>query len=164
MALKKSSKLKSITSRKAWKMIRDGIDYKTIGIEVGYTSTAIKLFAHKKYKDESETLWANEIKAIGHCEICLKSYGLNAHHLLEKSVWTSLDRDLSNGICLCEDHHLLNPQISPHNNTVSTEEFLDWLKVYRNGQWLWYEEHKHDRKYIANDYELAYYELKGDIE
>lgn len=160
MALKKSSKLKSQKSRKAWEMVRAGIDYKTIGIEVGYTATAIKLFARKKYKDESEKLWAAEIKAVGHCEICTSDYELNAHHLLPKSIWTSLDRDLSNGICLCADHHLLNVQISPHNNMVSAEEFMVWLKEYRPGQFLWYEEHKHDRKYIGNDYKLAYNELK----
>ena len=152
MALKKSSKLKSHSSRKAWEMVRAGTDYKTIGIEVGYTATAIKLFAHKKYKDESEKLWAAEIKSVGGCEICLSDYDLNAHHLLPKSIWTNLDRDLSNGICLCADHHLLNVQISPHNNLVSAEEFLRWLEEYRPGQFTWYNEHKLDRKYIANDY------------
>jgi hypothetical protein len=141
-------------------MVRAGIDYKTIGIEVGYTATAIKLFARKKYKDESEKLWAGEVKAVGHCEICESDYELNAHHLLPKSIWTNLDRDLSNGICLCADHHLLNTQISPHNNLVSAEEFMLWLKEWRNGQWVWVQEHKQDRKYIANDYELAYNELK----
>jgi len=161
MALKKSSKLKSQKSRKAWEMVRAGIDYKTIGIEVGYTATAIKLFARKKYKDESEKLWAAEVKAVGCCEICQSTDELNAHHLLPKSIWTSLDRDLSNGICLCADHHLLNVQISPHSNLVSAEEFLVWLKEWRRGQWLWFNEHKHDRKYIANDYEIAYTELKG---
>ncbi len=161
MALKKSSKLKSQTSRKAWEMVRQGIDYTTIGKAVGYTSTAIKLFARRKYREESEKLWAAEIKAVGACEVCTSDYELNAHHILPKSIWTNLDRDLSNGICLCADHHLLNVQISPHNNPVSAEEFLLWLKEHRNGQWLWYEEHKLDRKYIANDYELAYNELKG---
>jgi hypothetical protein len=160
MALKKSSKLKAQKSRKAWEMVRADIDYKTIGIEVGYTATAIKLFARKKYKDESEKLWAAEIKAIGHCEICLKDYELNAHHLLEKSIWTSLARDLSNGICLCEDHHLFNVQISAHACTTATAEFLNWLEEWRNGQFVWYEEHKTDRKYIGCDWELAYNELK----
>jgi hypothetical protein len=160
MALKKSSKLKSQKSRKAWEMVRAGTDYKTIGIEVGYTATAIKLFAVRKYKDESEKLWAAEIKAIGHCEICLKNIELNAHHLLPKSIWTNLDRDLSNGICLCTDHHTMNPQISPHNNIASGEEFLKWLEEYRPGQFAWYNEHKLDRKYIGNDYELAYNTLK----
>jgi hypothetical protein len=160
MALKKSSKLKSQKSRKAWEMVRAGIDYKTIGIEVGYTSTAIKLFAVRKYRDESETLWANEIKAVGHCEICLSTYDNQAHHLLEKSIWTNLSRDLSNGICLCGDHHLFNVQISAHACTTATREFFEWLEEWRNGQFVWYEEHKHDRKYIGCDYELAYNELK----
>lgn len=161
MALKTSSKLKSHKSRKAWEMILAGNDYKTIGIEVGYTSTAIKLFARKKYKDESEKLWAAEIKKVGCCEICFSKDELNAHHLLPKSIWTNLDRDISNGICLCADHHLLNVQISPHNNIISAQEFQKWLEELRNGQWLWFEEHKYDRKYVGNDYEQAYYELKG---
>jgi len=159
MALKKSSKLKSHSSRQAWEMVRAGIDYKTIGIEVGYTATAIKLFARNKYRAESEKLWAAEVKAVGHCEICLSTYDNQAHHLLPKSIWTNLDRDLSNGICLCGDHHLFNVQISAHACPTAAAEFLVWLKEWRPGQWAWHEEHKHDRKYIGNDYELAYNEL-----
>ena len=159
--LKTTSKLKSHDSRKAWQMIREGVDYKAIGIEVGHTSTAIKLFANKKYRDESETLWANQVKAVGCCEICHSTERLQAHHLLEKSVWTSLARDLSNGICLCEDHHLFNTQISAHGITTAVAEFLIWLEEWRNGQFVWYQEHKTDRKYIGCDWELAYNELKG---
>lgn len=161
MGKKTSSKLKANTSRKAWEMIREGIDYKTIGDEVGYTSTAIKLFARKKYKDESEKLWADEIKKVGVCEISSRDYGLNAHHLLEKSIWPHLSRDLSNGICLNSEYHLLNPEISPHRSLSSGEAFLEWLEENRPGQFAWYQEHKHDRKYQDPDYELAYNELKA---
>ena len=161
MALKKSSKLKAQKSRKAWEMVRACIDYKTIGIEVGYTSTAIKLFAVRKYKDESEKLWAAEIKAVGVCEISSRDYNLNAHHLLEKSIWPHLSRDLSNGICLNAEYHLLNPEISPHRSLASGEAFLEWLEENRPGQFAWYQEHKHDRKYQDPDYEQAYIELRG---
>ena len=162
MARKKSSKLKSHTSRRAWEMIRRGIDYKTIGEELGYTSTAIKLFARKKYKNESEKLWANEIKKVGECEIpdCHVTDNLEALHLLEKYVWTHLARDLTNGACLCSGHHKFNVEISPHTNLPAKEAFLNWLKVFRNGVWLWYEEHKDDKKYQELDYEQIYYELK----
>lgn len=161
MAKKKtSSKLKSHKAAAAWRMIRDGASYADIAEAVGHTVTAVKLYARRKYKDESEKLWAAEIKAVGVCEICGSTEQLQSHHLLEKSIWTSLARDLSNGICLCEDHHLFNPQISPHGCMVSGEEFIAWLKEWRNGQWLWFEEHKHDRKYIECDWQQAYNELK----
>lgn len=159
MALKTSSKLKAQKSRKAWKMIRQGIDYKTIGVEVGHTATAIKLFARRKYKDESEKLWAAEIKKVGLCEISSRDYDLHAHHILEKSIWPHLSRDLSNGICLNSDFHIMNVEISPHATLASGEEFLRWLKENRPGQYEWYQEHKHDRKYQDPDYELAYNEL-----
>jgi hypothetical protein len=159
MALNKSSKLKSQKSRKAWEMVRAGFNYKTIGVEVGYTQTAIRKFAYRKYKEESLIIWKSEIVSVGACEICTNEHDLHPHHILEESIWPHLSRDLSNGICLCDDHHFMNPQISPHKIATSVEEFIAWLERYRNGQWLWREDHKTDRKYIRCDYERAYHEL-----
>ena len=161
MAKNKSSKLKSQKAAKAWRMLQAGENYTVIAEAVEHTATAVKLFAHKKFKDESEKLWAAEVKAEGSCAISNRDYGLHAHHILEKSVWPHLSRDLSNGICLNADYHTFNVTISPHATLASGEEFLNWLKEHRNGQWLWYEEHKHDRKYQDPDYEQAYWDLKG---
>ncbi len=156
----KSSKLKSQKSRKAWQMLLAGDDYKTIGDAVGYTSTAIKQFARKKFRDESEKLWAAEIKKGGKCEISLRDYDLHAHHLLEKSVWPHLSRDLMNGLSLNADYHEFNVEISPHTNLVANVEFLAWLRQYRSDKYLWYMEHKDDRKYIDIDFEAEYWKLK----
>jgi len=162
MGKNKSSKLKSHKAAKAWKMIKAGECYKDIAEAVGHTTTAIKLYARRKFKDESEKLWAAEIKETGVCEISNRTYDLHAHHILEKSVWPHLSRDLSNGICLNAEYHEFNPEISPHATLASGEEFLRWLKENRPGQYAFYQEHKHDRKYQDPDYEAAYYELKGE--
>ena len=161
MAKKTSSKLKSHKAAKAWRMIQDGVSYNDIAEAVGHTATAVKLYARRKYKDESEKLWAAEIKGVGVCEISNRTYDLHAHHILEKSVWPHLSRDISNGICLNSDYHVMNVEISPHATLASGEEFLRWLKEMRPGQYEWYQEHKHDRKYQDPDYEQAYYELKA---
>lgn len=162
MKKKTSSKLKSHKAGRAWKMAQEGICYKDIAEDVGHTVTAVKLYVRRKYKEESEELWAAEIKVTGVCEISNRTYDLHAHHILEKSVWPHLSRDLSNGICLNSDYHIMNVEISPHATLASGEEFLRWLEENRPGQYAWYQEHKHDRKYQDPDYEAEYYRLKGE--
>lgn len=157
--IKKKTRLKSHTAKKAWEMIRAGACYKDISESISVTVTAIKIFAAKKYKEVSNTLWSKEIRAVGRCEICGKTDNLNAHHILEKSVWSHLARDLSNGICLCSDHHTFNVDISPHRCISSSQAFLEWLQINRPGQYKWYMEHKQDEKYQGCDYEAAYNEL-----
>jgi hypothetical protein len=156
---KTSSKLKANTSRKAWELLKAGDNYVSIGEAVGYTSTAIKIFAARKFKEKADELWSKQIRAVGKCEVCGIDYGLNAHHILERSVWYHLRFDLSNGICLCQDHHTLNPVISAHKCMPSTEEFLRWLEENRNGQFVFYQERKLDQKYQAIDFEPEYRRL-----
>lgn len=164
MAKKKNtSKLKGGQATKAWRMVRDGQDYKTIGQVLGYTSTAIKAYAMRKYRQESTKLWADEIKMVGQCEIygCTRTDDLNAHHLLEKSHWTHLRYDLSNGVCLCSGHHTMDRDICPHGSLPAIEAFLEWLRTKRSGQYVWYMEHKLDHRYQDIDIEQIYNELKG---
>ncbi len=158
---KTSSKLKSTTSKRAWEMLLKGVDHKTIGTLLGYKKAAITGFAKRKFKENSMVLWANEIKEVGQCEIlgCDKTDDLQAHHLLEKTVWTHLSRDLTNGICLCSNHHRFNLDISPHTTLPAVQAFLEFIKNERSGVWVWYEEHKNDAKYQNFDYEAAYHEL-----
>ena len=156
---KTSSKLKSQVSRRAWEMLKAGEDFHVIADAVGYTTTAIKTFANRKYKEKADLLWSSQIRAVGSCEICGVVDGLNAHHILEKSVWYHLRFDLSNGICLCQSHHCLDPPISAHKCMASTEEFMEWMRNERGGQWLWYQEHKLDQKYQAIDFEPEYRRL-----
>ena len=159
---KTSSKLKSATSAKAWAMLLNKVPCKVIGKELGYTTAAIRAYARRKFKQESMKLWSKEIKAVGMCEIpgCGKTTDLQAHHLLSKKTWPHLSRDLSNGICLCGGHHTFNEAISPHTNMPAMQVFIAWLERDRNGQFVWCEEHKHDRKHQPCDWEAAYWELK----
>lgn len=155
-----SGKLKGGTATKAWQMIRAGASYKEIGDAIGRTTTAIKMFATNKYKKEADKLWSLQIRAVGSCEVCGSINSLNAHHLLEKSVWLHLRHDLSNGICLCAHCHTFDRHICPHGNLPAVEAFLSWLERDRPGVFLWYNDHKTDKKSQSVDYELAYNELK----
>ncbi len=161
MTRKTTSKLQGGMASKAWRMIQKGTDYTTIAKAIGHTSTAIKAYARKKYKEEATKLWAEEIKATGACEVCSRTDNLNAHHLLSKSVWPHLRYSLSNGVCLCGGHHTMDREICPHGSMPAMERFLEWLQFERYGQYQWYEEHKHDQKYQSIDYEQAYLELKN---
>ena len=161
MARKKtSSQLKSQVAQKAWKMILTGSTIEEVSDAVGYVKAAIRRFSHRKYKEESRKLWSLEVRAFGECEICGNKHDNQAHHILEEDIWPHLSRDISNGICLCSGHHEFNTQISPHKCLTSGQEFIAWLEIWRNGQWLYREDHKTDRKYIQCDYETAYHELK----
>lgn len=159
MKRKTSSKLKSHVARKAWELLRAGDNYKSIGEVVGYTSTAIKDYANKKFKMEATKLWSAQIRAVGGCEICGSSDSLNAHHLLSKSVWPHLRYDLSNGVCLCAGHHTMDREICPHGSLPAMEAFVEWLAIERAGVFVWYGEHKLDQKYQDVDYELEYRRL-----
>jgi hypothetical protein len=158
---KTSSKLKPHEAKKVWALLLGGADYKSIGESVGYTSTAIKLYANRKFKQEATKLWGEEVRKVGRCEIpgCTRTDDLNAHHLLEKSVWTHLRFDLSNGVCLCSGHHMMDRDICAHGSLPATEAFLDWLQDERRGQWTWYQEHKLDKLCQDVDYEQEYWNL-----
>jgi hypothetical protein len=156
-----SSKLKSNTSTKAWNMLLEGKTHKEIGNALGYITAAITAYAKRKFKAESLTLWSGEITKVGVCEIpgCGKTKKLQGHHLLEKTVWTHLSRDLTNGICLCSHHHKWSLDISPHGVLPAVLAFFNFIVAYRAGVYCWYEEQKHDEKYQDFDYEAAYHEL-----
>ena len=158
-----SGKLKGGTATKAWQMMLAGANYKEIGDAIGVTTTAVKVFAVNKYRKEADKLWSLQIRAVGSCEVCGSTNSLNGHHLLEKSVWLHLRHDLSNGVCLCAHCHTFDRHLCPHGNLPAVEDFLNWLRVNRQGQFIWYNEHKHDKKSQGVDYELAYNELKGLI-
>jgi hypothetical protein len=142
-------------------MLLEGRTCKEIGQILGYTTAAITAYAKRKFKAESMILWSAEIKKVGVCEIpgCFRTEKLQGHHLLEKTVWTHLSRDLTNGICLCSHHHKWSLDISPHGVLPAVLAFFKFIVAERVGVLVWYEEHKHDEKYQDFDYEAAYHEL-----
>lgn len=161
MKKSRSGKLKGPKSAKAWKMLLDGKSYRDISNATGITVTAVKLFASNKYCKEADKLWSLQIRAVGSCEVCNSTNALNAHHLLEKSVWRQYRHDLSNGVCLCARCHTFDPHLCPHGNLPAVEDFLNWLRTNRPGQFTWYNEHKLNKGTLDVDYELAYNLLKG---
>ena len=137
-------------------MAREGESYKAIGDAINRTSSAVKLYVHRKYKEEADKLWANEIKAVGSCEVSGLTENLNAHHLLSKGAFPQFRFDLSNGVCLTADYHTFNKDICPHGTLPAMERFLEWLKTERPGQFQWYEENKHDKRPPDLTYKEAY--------
>ena len=114
------------------------------------------------WREKADEAWAVEIRAVGKCEYCRRTTGLNAHHIITR-IRLRFRHDLSNGICLCSRCHAFDPAISPHIDSFSAENFLRWLKENRPGQWEWYEENKHDKMPIEGTYRDKYEELKEDI-
>ncbi len=158
-----TSKIKGGLAVKAWKMVRAGASYKEIGDAINRTSSAVKLYAQRKYKEEANKLWSEEIRAVGRCEIqgCSNT-DLNAHHILGKGAYPHLRFDLTNGVCLCSGHHTFDTSLCPHGTLPAIEGFIKWLKHSRPGVYQWYLENKDDRRMVDIDYEFEYNKLKGE--
>jgi len=157
---KSSLKPRGRDSANVWRRLQKKTCYRDISDELGFTMTAIKNFAKVKFKDEATKLWAKEIRKTGSCEICGATVGLNAHHLLAKSVWPQYRCDLSNGICLCSSHHTFDNTISAHGCMVAVDRFIQWFKENRPGQYEWYAETKEDKRRVDVDWEWLYFEMK----
>ena len=114
------------------------------------------------WKRKADEAWANEIKKVGKCEICGRTTGNNAHHIIAR-IRLRFRHDLSNGVCLCSYCHTFDPAISPHIDSFSAENFIRWLKGCRPGQYQWFEENKHDKRKPDWTYKDKYEELKGKI-
>ena len=111
------------------------------------------------YKDQADTLWSKIIRmkpcAIrnGHC-----GGGLNAHHLISRSVVATRHK-LENGICLCASHHMLSSRLSAHGAPLA---FADWLEAHRPEQFAWQRAHRNDSG--RPDYVAVCEELRAKIE
>ena len=110
------------------------------------------------WKDKADEAWAQEIRAVGKCEYCGRQSGLNAHHIIAR-IRLRFRHDLSNGCCLCSSCHAFDSAISPHIDSFSAENFLNWLKEERPGQFQWYEDNKHDKRQPEWSYRNKYEEL-----
>jgi len=113
----------------------------------------------KYWKGKADDAWAEEIKKVGHCEYCKSTVNQkNAHHIIGRTR-LRFRHDLANGICLCTRCHAFDPEISPHIDSYSAENFLRWLKESRPGQFQWYEENKHNKRQPDWTYREKYEEL-----
>jgi hypothetical protein len=137
----------------------EGQDDQTIAESIGFVTSAVRDYLRARYKTEADKLWSDKIRAVGYCQICGNRDNLNAHHLLEKSVWTHLRYDVSNGVCLCCSCHTLNPVLSAHHNPVSTDNFIEYLNQNMSSTYRYFKRHKTDKTFYAIDYREAYLEL-----
>ena len=112
----------------------------------------------KYWRKRADGQWAKEAKAVGMCEICGGRGRLNAHHIISRTR-LRFRHDKSNGVCLCVRCHVFDANISPHADSFGGEKFLEWLKRERNGQWIWYESAKHDKRCAELTYKQSYEEL-----
>jgi hypothetical protein len=59
------------------------------------------------------------------CQICGKTKGLNAHHILSKQLYPEFKLEIWNGITLCRFHHKYS-RMSPHQDAIG---FASWLLI-----------------------------------
>ena len=111
------------------------------------------------WKKKADDLWGETIRQVGYCEVCGGAGQLNAHHIISRTR-LKFRHDPSNGVCLCVRCHSFNADISPHQDSFGGEKFLEWLEAERPGQFIWYEENKHDKTMPDKTYEQCFYELK----
>jgi len=116
------------------------------------------------WRKKADKLWSEIIREVGYCEVCGKQTGLVAHHLISKGGNMKFRHDISNGICLCRYHHTMGKDISAHGAMEAVDNFLKWLKDKRGGVWLWYIEHKNDKRFEKQDWEQHYSDLKTILE
>ncbi|MCK5017489.1 MAG: hypothetical protein KAS32_10515 [Candidatus Peribacteraceae bacterium] len=126
------------------------------------------------WKKKCDALWSDIVRQVGKCEIChkpglprkdgLRVKGLEAHHLISKGANLKFRHDLSNGICLCFQHHKGNNNIAAHGANDVTTRFMEWLEAERPGQWKWFCENRDNKCFEKMDYESIYYELKEIFE
>jgi len=75
------------------------------------------------------------------CAIC-GVLGASEHHLLEKSVYPEFREERLNLVPLCQWHHTMSGECSPHGDGVDAKKnFNLWVKRNRPGQWAWWVEH-----------------------
>jgi ribosomal protein S14 len=112
------------------------------------------------WRNKADKAWKEEVHKVGHCEICGRKTGLNAHHLIARTR-LRFRHDLSNGILLCSRCHNFDSNVSPHVDSFSGERFLEWLRINRPGQYEWYQENKEDKRMPDKSYKECYDELTG---
>ena len=130
----------------------------------------------KTYLNKLDQWWRDEIRSVGECEYCGKQgtarqdgkmvVGLQGHHLILKDPpdWRSKFRhDISNGICLCDEHHSkYNQWFSPHGFGDAQRAFWDWVIKERHGQFCWYMDNYDDKRSRLVTYEQTYIDLIGE--
>jgi len=118
----------------------------------------------KYWRKKADDIWSDVIKQVGQCEYCGNTIRqLHSHHILARTR-PRFRHDISNGVCLCSTCHNFDPTISPHQDSYGGERFLEWLKLYRPGQFVWYQENKEDKRQKEKTYEQCFNELKEIFE
>ena len=77
----------------------------------------------KTVKNRVDKLWGLLVHKKERCEVCGKSDGLNAHHIIGRRR-LSTRWDLRNSCLLCAKHHLFGND-SAHQNAIWFDEWLE---------------------------------------
>lgn len=79
--------------------------------------------------------WSGEVRgnAGGACEVCGKTRGTQAHHLLCKERYPEFRTHPMNGICLCAGCHKFG-RLSAHRNGIW---FTVWLATHKQQHYQW---------------------------
>lgn len=110
------------------------------------------------WRKKADDVWADIITSEGKCVICSRTTSLNAHHIITRGR-LRFRHDIDNGLCMCSHCHRFNANISPHVDSFSAENFLDWLMKKRPDQFLWYQAHKADKRGRERTYKEDFEEL-----
>ena len=110
------------------------------------TKDSIRVVIRRHLVSLADELWSDAVKVkFGwKCAISNKTENLESHHLIARSNWTHR-WTVMNGICLNSYYHTLGSEIAAHGATDVTEAFREWMQIYQQEQWAWFQEHRNDR-------------------
>lgn len=77
------------------------------------------------WRARADKVWSEVVRnrAGNKCEVCRSADHVQAHHLVDRSVW-QLRHDVENGLCLCPLHHKYSRFVSAHKGGL---QFFYWL-------------------------------------
>ena len=88
-----------------------------------------------------------------------KVNNLEPHHLIRRSHFAMRHR-VECGLCLCQNHHRFDSEISPH---LAPKAFEAWLQTVYPEQYQWAQEHKCRQITEKVDYQKAYEALRETV-
>jgi len=81
------------------------------------------------WRRKADKAWSELVRGIAgnKCEICGSTDHVQAHHIIDRSVW-QLRHCVMNGVSLCPSHHKYDRKMSAHKGSLM---FIAWLQTYR---------------------------------
>lgn len=112
---------------------------------------------------ELDKKWSKlvKLKAGLKCEYCGCINNLQSHHIFSRKN-KSTRWDVSNGICLCFEHHIASSVFSAHKTPL---KFAKWFKTYKGDDFFLNLKLKSNKikKLYKNDKKVILTNLKNEI-